>query len=467
MSASTPSKPKLDIEDRLRQPVVKIEDRFHGPELDIEARFRSTRRLTLALCEPLTPEDMMVQSSPEASPAKWHLAHTAWFFESFILREFLPGYRLYNADFPWLFNSYYQSFAAFPEKRLRASFSRPALEEVLRYREYVDLGIERLLAGNPEPEALKRIELGAHHEEQHQELLLTDILHAFFTNPLRPAYVGGAAEAGKAEDGDLRSPRPQKRAQEQQAGNRQADAPGFAPFEGGLREAGYGGEGFCFDNELPRHRVWLEPYSLARRLVTCAEFAAFIADGGYRRPELWLSAGWDAVRSSGWQAPLYWTEADGGWRIFTLRGEMALERLEDAPVSHVSFYEADAYARWAGRRLATEFEWENAAEGQTVNGNLLDSGQLQPLPATEIVHDQGPTQLFGDCWEWTASAYLGYPGFQPLNGSLGEYNGKFMSGQMVLRGGSCVTPAAHIRSSYRNFFPPETRWQFSGIRLAS
>ena len=392
----------------------------------------------------------MVQSSPETSPAKWHLAHTAWFFESFILREFLPGYRLYNADFPWLFNSYYQSFAAFPEKRLRASFSRPTLEEVLRYREHVDQGAERVLAGNPEPEALKRMELGVHHEEQHQELLLTDILHAFFTNPLRPAYLGGTE--------DLRDA-PQKRTA--------AGAAGFVTFEGGLREAGYGGEGFCFDNEMPRHRVWLEPYALAQRLVTCAEFAAFIADGGYRRPELWLSAGWDAVKSCGWQAPLYWTKAEGGWSIFTLRGEMALARLEDAPVSHVSFYEADAYARWAGRRLATEFEWENAAEGQTVNGNLLDSGQLQPVPATEIVHDQGPTQLFGDCWEWTASAYLGYPGFNPLGGSLGEYNGKFMSGQMVLRGGSCVTPAVHIRSSYRNFFPPETRWQFSGIRLAS
>jgi ergothioneine biosynthesis protein EgtB len=439
----------------------------YSPQLEIEARFRSTRQRTLVLCEPLSAEDMMVQSSPETSPAKWHLAHTAWFFESFILREFLPGYRLFKEEFPWLFNSYYQSFAAFPEKRLRASFSRPGLEEVLRYREHVDLGIERLLGGNPEPEALKRIELGAHHEEQHQELLLTDILHAFFTNPLRPAYRGGAARE-KAEDGDLLA---ELRAAQQQAANGQA---GAAAFEGGLREAGYGGEGFCFDNELPRHKVWLDTYSLALRLVTCAEFAAFIADGGYHRPELWLSAGWDAVRSSGWQAPLYWTEADGGWSIFTLRGEMPLERLDASPVSHVSFFEADAYARWAGKRLATEFEWENAAEGQTVDGNLLDSGRLQPAPAAEIGPEhgptqllKGPTQLFGDCWEWTSSAYLGYPGFKPLNGSLGEYNGKFMSGQMVLRGGSCVTPAAHIRSSYRNFFPPETRWQFSGIRLAS
>lgn len=436
-------------------------------QLGIEGRFRSTRRRTLALCEPLSPEDMMVQSSPETSPAKWHLAHTAWFFESFILREFLPGYRLYNADFPWLFNSYYQSFAAFPEKRLRASFSRPGLEEVLRYREHVDLGMERLMAGNPKPEALKRIELGTHHEEQHQELLLTDILNAFFTNPLRPAYRDEPAEVEKAGDGGSRSPQPQKMGLKYAAGNGHAGALDFVSYEGGLREAGHRGESFCFDNELPRNKVWLEPYALARRLVTCEEFAAFVADGGYRRPDLWLSAGWDAVRSCGWQAPLYWTEADGGWKIFTLRGEMPLDRLEYSPVSHVSFYEADAYAHWAARRLATEFEWENAAEGQTVDGNLLDSGQLRPVATAKIGPEHGPAQLFGDCWEWTASAYLGYPGFKPLNGSLGEYNGKFMSGQMVLRGGSCVTPAAHIRSSYRNFFPPETRWQFSGIRLAT
>ena len=418
----------------------------------------------MALCEPLTPEDMMVQSSPEASPAKWHLAHSTWFFESFILREFLPGYRLFNTDFTWLFNSYYQSFAAFPEKRLRASFSRPGLDEILRYREYVDQGIERLLAGDPEPEALKRIELGAHHEEQHQELLLTDVMNAFFTNPLRPAYIDGASDAVAADAGESRS---QKNGLKPTARNAHANAPDFVSFEGGLREAGYAGEGFCFDNELPRHKVWLEPYSLARQLVTCAEFAAFIADNGYHRPELWLSAGWDAVKSNGWQAPLYWTESDGSRKIFTLRGEMPLSRLEASPVSHVSFYEADAYARWAGKRLATEFEWENAAEGLPVTGNLLDSGRLQPLPVSEISASQGPAQLFGDCWEWTASAYLGYPGFQPLAGSLGEYNGKFMSGQMVLRGGSCITPAAHIRSSYRNFFSPETRWQFSGIRLAS
>jgi len=442
----------------------------------------------------------MVQSLAEASPAKWHLAHTAWFFESFVLAEFLPCYRLFNRDFPWLFNSYYRSFSPFPEKRLRSSFSRPGLDEVLRYREHVDEAVERLLELNPEPEALRRIELGVNHEEQHQELLLTDILHAFFTNPLRPAY--------------LCAPDPD-------SGTREGKQPvplTLQEFPGGLREAGHSGESFCFDNELPRHRVWLEPYTLATRLVTCGEFAAFIADGGYHRPELWLSAGWDAVTSNGWHAPLYWTDrsgegGSGAWSIFTLRGELSLVRLTTAPVSHVSYFEADAYARWAGRRLTTEFEWEAAAEGQPVSGNLLDSGRLLPVPAAEQVakqHDpeggggfnprikpteatpalvaeecfpsispkisslcaatEGPkntAQFFGDCWEWTAGAYLGYPGFKPLAGSLGEYNGKFMNGQMVLRGGSCVTPAAHIRASYRNFFVPETRWQFSGIRLAS
>jgi len=464
----------------------------------IGARFTAVRRRTLALAERLTPEDMMVQSCPEASPAKWHLAHTAWFFESFILRDFLPGYRLFNPDFPWLFNSYYQSFSQFPEKRLRSSFSRPALDEILRYRDHVDRAIERLLDSNPAPEALQRIELGANHEEQHQELLLTDILHAFFTNPLRPEYL--AHTPGTRPENTPGAPGPD-------FGTWDGKTPApldFHPYEGGLHHAGHAGPGFCFDNELARHRVWLEPHSLARRLVTCAEFAAFIADGAYTRPDLWLSAGWDAVQANRWRAPLYWTQTandgsqPGAWRIFTLRGEFPLEQLAAVPVSHVSYYEADAYARWAGHRLPTEFEWEAAAEDHPIAGNLLDSGALMPLPcpspiqippgadghshlgaqlhnqsaagsAASLVQNQGRThyQQYGDVWEWTSSAYLPYPRFQPLPGSLGEYNGKFMSGQMVLRGGSCVTPAAHIRPSYRNFFPPETRWQFSGIRLAS
>jgi len=383
----------------------------------------------------------MVQSCAEASPAKWHLAHTTWFFESFVLREFLPGYRTFNPDFVWLFNSYYQSFSAIPEKRLRASFSRPGLEEVLRYREHVDRAIELLLEGTPPDEAVERIELGANHEEQHQELLLTDILHAFYSNPLRPAY---RCDASWIHPGAS-------------AGGKRME---WLNYGEGLSEFGYGGEGFCFDNELTRHRVWLDAYKLASRLTTCGEFAEFMKDGGYERPELWLSAGWDAVKANGWRAPLYWTEKDGEWSVFTLRGEFGLDAVKDSPVSQVSYFEADAYARWAGMRLPTEFEWEGAAEGEPVAGNLLDSGNLVPIGSG------GSPGLFGDCWQWTASAYLAYPGFSALGGALGEYNGKFMSGQMVLRGGSCVTPAAHIRATYRNFFAPETRWQFSGIRLA-
>jgi ergothioneine biosynthesis protein EgtB len=415
---------------------------------EISDRFRATRRRTLALCEPLTAEDMMVQSTQEASPAKWHLAHTAWFFESFILRDFLPSYRSFNTDFQWLFNSYYETFAKFPEKRLRSSFSRPGLEDILRYRAHVDGGVHELLAANPEADALKLIELGVNHEEQHQELLLTDILNAFFTNPLRPSYANGE---------DLSTSRSQNREQ----------VIDFQEFAGGMLNAGCGGDWFCFDNEIPRHRLWLEPFSLATRLVTCGEYAGFMEDGGYRRPEFWLSAGWAAVQSNGWRAPLYWTTESGDWSVFTLRGEQPLKRMRSVPVSHVSYYEADAYARWAGRRLATEFEWEAAADNLPVHGNLLDSGRLMPAPAMPTLKGEVLDQFYGDCWEWTASAYLGYPGYRPVAGSLGEYNGKFMSGQMVLRGGSCLTPAAHIRSSYRNFFSPETRWQFSGIRLAS
>jgi ergothioneine biosynthesis protein EgtB len=455
----------LDSGTEIAEPASgQISERVLEP---IEARFRTARQRTLALCSPLTPEDMMVQSCAEASPAKWHLAHTAWFFESFVLREFLPGYEVFNGDFPWLFNSYYEGFSAFPEKRLRSSFSRPGLDEIFAYREHVDRGIAKLLESDAAAEAVKRIELGVNHEEQHQELLLTDILHAFFTNPLRPAYRSGEEKAGEW-------PVLERPVVERPAGG----GVDLQSFDGGLRQVGYAGGGFCFDNELGRHQVWLDPYSLANRLVTCGEYLAFMADGGYRRPELWLSAGWTAVKENGWRAPLYWTqesgEQDGNWSVFTLRGSLPLASLLDAPVSHVSYYEADAYARWAGQRLPTEFEWEAAAEGQPVAGNLLESERLLPSAAG---HNCGSgqygtsgadrTQRWGDCWEWTGSAYLPYPGFRPLAGALGEYNGKFMSGQMVLRGGSCATPQPHIRSSYRNFFSPETRWQFSGIRLAS
>ncbi|MGD1061814.1 MAG: ergothioneine biosynthesis protein EgtB [Terracidiphilus sp.] len=489
----------------------RISAAISGPISVLGERFRAARRQTMQLCQPLTPEDMMVQSCAEASPAKWHLAHTTWFFESFVLREFLPGYRVFHADFAWLFNSYYESFSAFPEKRLRSSFSRPGLDEILRYREHVDLCVEQLFEQVPEPEALRRIELGANHEEQHQELLLTDMLHAFFTNPMKPKYREQGTGNREQKDGKQGSegashPIEQKSlagdpGREQEGGDRGTKGPGktadsqplgFTEFDGGLREAGHAGGGFCFDNELPRHRVWLEPYALADRLVTCGEYAEFMADGGYQKPEFWLSAGWDAVKHNGWRAPLYWSGVEGGqkegdpremdWTVFTLRGELPLKELAATPVSQVSFYEADAYARWAGRRLPTEFEWEAAVEGQPVEGNLLDSGEFMPVPSTNLDQnqygakhqnengtkrqEQETTKYYGDCWVWTSSAYLGYPGFHPMDGTLGEYNGKFMSGQMVLRGGSCVTPARHIRASYRNFFAPETRWQFSGIRLA-
>jgi ergothioneine biosynthesis protein EgtB len=417
----------------------------------LRERYCTVRRRSVALCEPLTPEDMMVQSCPEASPAKWHLAHTAWFFESFVANEFEGGYRLFNKDFPWLFNSYYETFAEFPDKRLRASFSRPALSEVLAYREHVDAAIEKLLKGDAPEEALRRIELGLHHEEQHQELLLTDIKHALFVNPLQPAYRA-------AEETTPRGNAPEMR---------------FIRYDGGLVEIGQAGTGtaigdgggFCFDNERPRHRAWLEPFKLASRLVMCGEFAEFMADGGYRRPELWLSAGWSLVKCEGWKAPLYWRERDGEWTLSSLRGRRTLAEVEHCPVAHVSYFEADAYARWAGKRLPTEVEWETVASGLLVEGNFLESGRLETAAAS--LAQESPEQMYGDCWEWTGSAYLGYPGFAPLDGSLGEYNGKFMSGQMVLRGGSCVTPRDHIRASYRNFFAPETRWQFSGIRLAS
>src|ERR1700739_461898 len=307
-------------------------------QTELAQRFREVRLRTLAICKPLTPEDMMVQSCPEASPAKWHLAHTAWFFESFILREFLPGYKLFNEDFPWLFNSYYRSFAEFPEKRLRASFSRPGLEEVLRYRSCVDEGIERLLEVNPEPEVFRRIELGANHEEQHQELLRTDIRHAFYTNPLRPAYLASA----QAPDVSLRPAEPLR----------------FIPLREGLVDVGFSGPGFCYDNELPRHRVWLEQFALADRLVSNGEFAEFMADGGYRRLEILLSAGGGRVEQNGWGAPRFWNAEGESWTLYTLRGEIPLEEVESAPVSHVSYFEADAYARWAGKRLPTELEWE-------------------------------------------------------------------------------------------------------------
>jgi ergothioneine biosynthesis protein EgtB len=411
----------------------------------LQHQFQAVRDMTDALAQPLTAEDMMVQSCPEASPVKWHLAHTTWFFETFVLRPYLPDYQPFHADFLWLFNSYYKSLGDHPEKQLRGSFSRPSLQQIQSYRRHIEDSIAQLLAMGASAEIHDRIELGMHHEQQHQELIATDMKHAFWSNPLQPTY----AES-----------RPERR---------NDSAPHhWLEYAGGLVEIGNRGDRFGFDNEFSRHPVFLQPFRLASRPVTCAEYLRFIEDGGYRRPEFWLSDGWDAIQSQGWQAPLYWKQNPSvNWDVFTLRGQVPLADLGSTPVCHLSYYEADAYAHWAGCRLPTEFEWEHAASLIRVTGNLLNSGNLHPQAVKNDVDPHQPAQLFGDVWEWTRSAYLPYPGYTPAPGALGEYNGKFMSNQFVLRGGSVATPASHIRASYRNFFAPATRWQFSGIRLAA
>ena len=429
------------------------------------SRFRATRSATMAFIAPLTPEDMMVQSCPEASPIKWHIAHTSWFFETFVLSEFVAAYKAFNPDFRWLFNSYYKAVGDMPEKKLRASFSRPPLDQILAYREHVDAAIGRLLSQTPEDEAMRRVALGLEHEYQHLELAVTDIKHAFFTNPLQLAYTPGPHGDG----GSAAIAPPLEWLQY---------APGY-PGRPGIVEVGVtpdpaSVEGFAFDNETPRHVVFLQPFRLASRLTTCAEYLAFMDEEGYGRPELWLAEGWETVGREGWQAPLYWRKdaaTRSGWSVYTLHGWQSLDELSETPVCHLSFFEADAFARWSGHRLPTEFEWEFVAGGGSASdapdGNLLESGCLHPSSATATAtRPRQPQQLFGDVWEWTASPYVGYPGYRALPGALGEYNGKFMSSQMVLRGGSCATPRSHIRASYRNFFHPGTRWQFSGVRLA-
>jgi ergothioneine biosynthesis protein EgtB len=414
-------------------------------------QYKAVRAATSAIAANLSAEDQMVQSCPEASPVKWHQAHTTWFFEGFVLGRFLAEYKPFREEFRWLFNSYYNSLGHdIPDKSLRSTFSRPSLDEIISFRAHVDRWMERFFEGSVEQEAMRRIVLGLNHEQQHQELALTDIKNAFFCNPLRPAY-----REGPLFEGDVSAASEMK----------------WHGFDAGLFEIGYPLRAadpldFCFDNETPRHKVYLEPFQIANRKVTCREFLEFMADDGYRRAEFWLSDGWDTVKRTGWRAPLYW-EKDAaeqtGWRVFTLRGSHGLSALLDTPVCHISFFEADAYARWRGCRLPTETEWECVASEARPEGNLLETGRLHPAAA----RGEGVDQLYGDCWEWTSSPYIGYPGYKPLPGALGEYNGKFMSNQMILRGGACVTPATHIRATYRNFFPPATRWHFAGIRLAS
>jgi ergothioneine biosynthesis protein EgtB len=409
---------------------------------DLDARYNRIRRATERLCEPLSPEDSVVQSMPNCSPAKWHLAHTSWFFETFILERVIQRCVPFNPQFRILFNSYYQSVGEQYSRPQRGLLTRPSLDEVLEYRMHVDRHLIAALKDESNRTSIgDLVELGLNHEQQHQELVLTDVKHLLSHNPLRPAYMTRVAG-----DEVERSAQPLR----------------WCRYEGGVQWIGHNGASFAFDNEQPRHRVLLEPFEMASRPVTSAEYLAFIEDGGYERPEFWLSDGWYTLSDQRWRAPLYWEREDREWFEFSLAGQHNL-RLNE-PVSHVSFYEADAYARWAGARLPTEAEWETVASGQSIEGNFIESGLLHPAPGAD--REGGPAQMFGDVWEWTQSPYTAYPGFRPAEGSLGEYNGKFMCNQMVLRGGSCATPRSHIRASYRNFFPPDSRWQFSGIRLA-
>ena len=402
---------------------------------DLRQRFHRIRQRTSELCATLSPEDLMVQSMPDASPGKWHLAHTSWFFEQFVLGR-QAEYRPRHPAWLVLLNSYYQSVGPMHARPRRGLLSRPSLAQVMDYRRYIDDAIDVLLAAADDAALPVLIELGLHHEQQHQELLLTDIKHAFWCNPLRPAYAAEPLQSSALPAAPMR----------------------FVAGREGIAEIGHAGTGFAFDNETPRHRTLLQPHALANRLVTNDEYLAFIHDGGYREPSLWLSDGWATVQAEGWQRPIYWQEDLAS--EFTLAGTGTLDL--QAPVCHLSYFEADAFARWAGARLPTEAEWESAAADLPVHGNLQERGRFHPEAAQA---GEGLLQCFGDVWEWTASPYVSYPGFKTLPGSLGEYNGKFMNGQWVLRGGSCVTPCDHVRASYRNFFPPHARWQFAGIRL--
>lgn len=413
---------------------------------DLAAAYAATRQTTLDLAAPLSAEDCQVQSMADASPTKWHLAHVTWFFETFVLEPNEPGFRPFDANFRVLFNSYYQGVGEMHPRAQRGLISRPTLAQVKDYRAAVDERVQRLLASRIDDAALTElVVLGIQHEQQHQELLLTDIKHVFSLHSTQPAYA-------------RRWPMTSVRAQPLR----------WFGEAGGLVEQGFDPAldgAFCFDNETPRHGVFLAPFELASRPVNHGEYLAFIDDGGYRRPELWLSMGWDWVRSAQRTAPMYWRELDGRWTCHTLQGRVEID--VRTPVCHLSYFEADAFARWAQARLPTEAEWEHAARqlSRRDRPNFADRGAFHPLPADGEAADE-PVQMFGDVWEWTQSSYSAYPGYRALPGAVGEYNGKFMSNQYVLRGGSCATPAGHVRASYRNFFPTDAQWQFSGLRLA-
>lgn len=415
-------------------------------------RYHAVRDFSESFCEPLNTEDYVVQTAENVSPTKWHLAHTTWFFETFILREHVEDYELINETYPYLFNSYYIEAGERHCRDRRGYISRPTVQQVYDYRRYVDEHMHELMttADGAVLRALAPlVELGIHHEQQHQELMVTDLKHVLSVNPLRPAYRDDLTPSSQDE----------------------ARALDWVSFDGGIYEIGYDGNGFCYDNETPRHKEYLEPFQLGNRLVTNGEYLEFMADGGYERHELWLSAGWATVQEEDWSEPFYWEKHEDQWYLYTLGGLREINPAE--PVCHLSYYEADAFARWAGARLPTEAEWEVAARDLPREGNFVGTEAFHPVPLSEeaVGHTpdagDGPLyQMYGDVWEWTRSHYSPYPGYEPLPGAIGEYNGKFMSEQFVLRGGSCATSQSHIRSTYRNFFHPDEAWQFMGLRLA-
>jgi ergothioneine biosynthesis protein EgtB len=424
---------------------AKVKPLFRGAPKDpatLVGDYQRVRRVTEELCDTLENEDYMLQGMADASPPKWHIAHVSWFFESFLLEPLMGDYEPMNPKFKYLFNSYYNTIGPQWDRPSRGLISRPTVREVYEFRAHVDRNMVNFIE-TTDPDDMEGIGsvivLGLNHEQQHQELLMTDIKYSLSINPLRPAYH------------DVRIPR-----------GTSTLPLNWVEFDGGVVEVGFDGDGFAFDNESPRHKTYVNPYKLASRLVTNGEFIEFIEDNGYQQTKLWLSEGWKTLQSQRWEAPLYWEKLDGEWWMQTTSGMQKVD--PHGPVAHVSYFEADAYAQWAGKRLPTEQEWEHAASSEPVEGNFLDSGIKHPIPATE--NGRPFQQVFGDVWEWTKSPYAPYPGFKPWAGGVGEYNGKFMVNQMVLRGGSCVTPQDHIRPTYRNFFPPDARWQFSGIRLA-